>query len=218
MDNHQAAKPGRLGQALVGSWRVTVNVSNPPGVPSFPVLMTFHADGTMLQSRLSYIPAYGVLETTHHGAWKRINWNQIAATTLSLAQGAPGNAALNGAFFGTGKVSFQPMIAGDSNSFTAQWTSTVFDPRGTPIVQGSGNLPGVRIQVALMGVGTAVGERNRKNQHFLQGAISRDVSPAGDLLRPKPAWQERTSCLFSSIWSRASCAKPTEPCRYRFKL
>ncbi|SPF54723.1 exported hypothetical protein [Candidatus Sulfopaludibacter sp. SbA4] len=38
---------------LVGSWRVTVNVTNPPGVPSFPVLMTFHADGTMLQSRLS---------------------------------------------------------------------------------------------------------------------------------------------------------------------
>lgn len=132
---------------LIGSWRVTVNVTDPQGVPSFPVLMTFHADGTMLQSRPSYIPAFGVLETTHHGAWKRINGDQIAATTFSLAQGAPGNAALNGAFFGTEKVSFQPVIGGDSDSFTAQWTSTVYDPGGNPIVNGSGTLSGVRIQV-----------------------------------------------------------------------
>jgi len=134
---------------LVGSWRVTVNVTNPPGFASFPVLMTFHADGTMLQSRLIYIPAFGVLETTAHGAWKRINGNQIAATTFALVQGAPGNAALNGAFFGTEKVSFQPVIAGDGNSFTAPWASTVYDPNGNVIPVGSGNgiLSGVRVQV-----------------------------------------------------------------------
>ena len=88
-----------------------------------------------------------MLETTHHGAWKRIDGNQIAATTFSLVQGAPGNAALNGEFFGTEKVSFQRVIAGDGNPFRAQWTSTVYDPSGNPIMQGSGNLSGVRIQV-----------------------------------------------------------------------
>ena len=133
---------------LIGSWRVTVNVTNPPGPPSFPVLMTFHADGTLLQSRPSYIPAFGVLETTMHGAWKRIHGFQIAATTFALAQGAPGNAQLNGAFFGTEQVNFQPVISGDGNSFTAQWTSIVYDPNGSPIIQGSGNLSGTRIQVA----------------------------------------------------------------------
>ena len=137
------------GQAdgMVGSWRVTVNVTDPQGVPSFPVLMTFHADGTVLQTRPLYIPSFGVMETTHFGAWKRINDTQIAATTFSLAQGAPGNNALNGAFFGTEQVNFQPVIAPDGNSFTAQWTSTVFDPDGNPIIKGSGNLSGVRIQV-----------------------------------------------------------------------
>jgi hypothetical protein len=137
------------GQAdgMVGSWRVTVNVTDPQGVPSFPVLMTFHADGTLLQTRPLYIPSFGVMETTHFGAWKRLNDTQIAATTFSLAQGAPGNNALNGAFFGTEQVNFQPVIAPDGNSFTAQWTSTVFDPNGNPIIKGSGNLSGVRIQV-----------------------------------------------------------------------
>lgn len=132
---------------LVGSWRVTVNVTNPSGFPSFPVLMTFQADGTTLQSRLSYIPAFGVVETTAHGAWKRIDSSQIAVTTFLLAQGAPGNAALNGAFFGTEQVNFQPVIAADGNSFSAQWTSTFFDPNGNPIIKGNGNLSGVRIQV-----------------------------------------------------------------------
>jgi hypothetical protein len=137
------------GQAdgMVGSWRVTVNVTDPQGFPSFPVLMTFHADGTVLQTRPLYIPAFGVVETTHFGAWKRINDTQIAATTFSLAQGAPGNTVLNGAFFGTEQVNFQPIIAPDGNSFSAQWTSTVFDPNGNPIIKGSGNLSGVRVQV-----------------------------------------------------------------------
>jgi hypothetical protein len=133
--------------SIIGSWRVTVNVSDPQGFPSFPVLMTFHADRTMLQTRPLYIPAFGVLETTHFGAWKRINETQIAATTFSLAQGAPGNAALNGALFGTEQVNFQAVVAPDGNSFNAQWTSTVFDPSGDVILKGSGNLSGVRIQV-----------------------------------------------------------------------
>jgi len=124
-----------------------VNVTNPSGFPSFPVLMTFHGDGTTLQSRLSYIPTFGVVETTAHGAWKVTDGNQIAATTFSLIQGAPGNAALNGAFFGTEQVNFQPVIAPDGNSFNTQWTSTVFDPSGNPIIKGNGTLSGVRIQV-----------------------------------------------------------------------
>ena len=132
---------------LVGSWRVTATVTSLQGIPPFPVLMTFHADGTMSQSRLYYLPAFGVMSTSFHGAWKRINGNQIATTSFSLAQGAPGNAALNGAFFGTEKVNFQPVLLSDGNSFTAQWTSTVFDPDGNPIMQNTGALSGVRIQV-----------------------------------------------------------------------
>lgn len=48
------------------------------------------------------------------------------ATTLSLAKGAS-HTALNGAFFGTEQVSFQPVISADGNSFSAHWTSTGFD-------------------------------------------------------------------------------------------
>lgn len=132
---------------LIGSWRVTATVTSLQGIPPFPVLMTFHADGTMSQSRLYYLPAFGVLTTSFHGAWKQVGGNQIATTSFSLAQGAPGNAALNGAFFGTEKVGFQPALASDGNSFTAQWVSTVYDPSGNQIMQNNGTLSGVRIQV-----------------------------------------------------------------------
>src|SRR5260370_4682397 len=74
---------------FIGSWRVTATVTSLQGIPPFPVLMTFHADGTMSQSRLYYLPAFGVMSTSFHGAWKRINGNQIATTSFSLAQGAP---------------------------------------------------------------------------------------------------------------------------------
>jgi hypothetical protein len=143
-----AAQEGQ-GEAggIIGSWSVTASVSTLQGVPPFPVLMTFHADGTMSQSRLYYLPAFGVLSTSFHGAWNRVKGNQIATTSLSLAQGAPGNAALNGAFFGTETVNFRPVLSADGNSFTAQWTSTVVDPSGHQIMQNGGTLSGVRIQV-----------------------------------------------------------------------
>jgi hypothetical protein len=132
---------------LVGSWRVTAKVTSQQGFAPFPVLMTFHADGTMLQSRLYFLPAFGVISTTFHGAWKRVDGNQLATTSFSLAQGAPGNGALNGAFFGTEQVSFRPVLGNDGNSFTAQWVSTVFDPSGNAILHFSGDLSGVRVQV-----------------------------------------------------------------------
>ncbi len=132
---------------LVGSWFVTINVVSPPGFSSFPALMTFHPDGTMLQSRLSYIATFGMLETPGYGGWMPTKWNQIAATTVALVQGAPGNTSLNGAFTGTEKVNFQPVLSGDGNSFTAQWTSTVSDPNGNPTLQGNGNMSAVRIKV-----------------------------------------------------------------------
>jgi len=132
---------------IIGAWRVTATVTTLQGVPPFPVLMTFNADGTLSQSRLYFLPAFGVLSTSFHGVWNRVNGNQIATTSLSLAQGAPGNAALNGAFFGTETVNFQPVLSADGNSFTAQWTSTVVDPNGKQIMQNGGTLSGVRIQV-----------------------------------------------------------------------
>jgi hypothetical protein len=132
---------------LVGSWRVTVNVTDPQGFPAFPTLMTFHADGTMMQSRPYFIPQFGALETTHHGAWKQINATRFAVNDFALAQGAPGNAALNGTFFGTDNVTFQPVLADDGNSFIAQWPSTALDTNGNLIVKSSGTMSGARIQV-----------------------------------------------------------------------
>ena len=138
---------------IVGSWRVTVTVTNPPGFPisSFPVMMTFHSDGTTLGSRLPYIP-YGpggaVLETTGHGAWQRSPSNQINAVLQQLLQGGPGNTViLNGAFWATETVKFQPVLGGDGNSFTAVWTGTVVDTNGVTVLQGGGTMSAVRVQV-----------------------------------------------------------------------
>lgn len=131
---------------LLGSWRVTVSVAEPQGQPAFFTLMTFQSEGTMMQSRPYFVPQFGAMETAHHGAWKRIGANRFAVNDFALIQGAPGNAALNGAFLGTDNVSFQPVLADDGDSFTAQWTSRALDPNGNPIVLSSGTMSGVRIQ------------------------------------------------------------------------
>lgn len=132
---------------VVGSWRVAVTVTDPQGASGFLTLMTFHTDGTMMQSRPYFVPQFGALETAHHGAWKRIDATHFAVNDFALIQGAPGNNALNGAFFGTDNVRFQPVLADDGNSFTAQWTTTALDPNGNLIVKASGTMSGTRIQV-----------------------------------------------------------------------
>jgi hypothetical protein len=135
--------------AIVGSWRVQVDVTNPPGMPSFPVLITFHSDGTVIESRLGFIPqgpAGPIVEGAGHGAWQRLG-NQIAASFQMLLQGAPGNTILNGAFWATEKINCRPVLGPDSNSFKANWNGTLVDPSGNVILQGAGTMSAVRIQV-----------------------------------------------------------------------
>jgi hypothetical protein len=133
--------------SLVGSWQVTVNVAEPTGVAPFPAVMSFHADGTMQQSRPYFVPQFAALETAHYGAFKQTGPNQFAVTDLAAIQGAPGNTTLNGAVIGFDSVSFQPVVFADRNSFMAQWTSTATDTNGNLIVKASGTMSGVRIQV-----------------------------------------------------------------------
>jgi hypothetical protein len=136
--------------SIVGSWRVHVDVTNPPGMPSFPVLITFHSDGTVIESRLGYIPqgpAGAIVEGAGHGAWQRQPGNQIAASFQMLLQGAPGNTILNGAFWATEKINCRPVLGPDSNSFTAPWNGTLVDPNGVQLLQGNGMMTATRIQV-----------------------------------------------------------------------
>jgi hypothetical protein len=55
-------------------------------------MMTFHADGTAVESRLSYIP-FGpdgsILETTGHGAWQQLPSNQISAIFQHCSRARP---------------------------------------------------------------------------------------------------------------------------------
>ena len=91
----QGCGPGGTRSRAVGSM-VCVECDRDRDDPArrssgFPVLMTFwSADGTMSQSRLYYLPAFGVLSTSFHGVWNRVHGNQIATTSLSLAQGCDG--------------------------------------------------------------------------------------------------------------------------------
>lgn len=68
-----AALAGGNGRdGIVGSWLGTVTATNPP-LGSFNDLITFHDDGTVLESRRYLVdtPFGRLLETTGHGAWKR---------------------------------------------------------------------------------------------------------------------------------------------------
>ena len=136
--------------SIVGSWKAVVNVANPPGLPSFPVVMTIHGDGTMVGMRLPFIPilAGGTVETTEHGAWRQVDDNKVVVTFIDLIQGAPGNTNLNGAFLATETITFHIVLGADGNTFTAQWSGTIVDPNGVPLLPpGNGTISAVRIQV-----------------------------------------------------------------------
>src|SRR5215470_4634136 len=76
---------------FVGSWFGTVTATNPP-LGQFNDLISFHADGVVIESRRYFVPPptpFGsLLETTGHGAWERTGKTSFKAFFRFLLQTA----------------------------------------------------------------------------------------------------------------------------------
>ena len=124
------SSPGGIGQThtptLAGVWQVTrsgVNCGDPNQVfGSFPALMTFHRDGTVIGAAKS--PVTGPFDTAEHGVWQREPGDQqYSFRELQYRYDA------SGAFLGPLVLAGAVELT-DANSFVYSATIEIFDANG----------------------------------------------------------------------------------------
>jgi hypothetical protein len=125
---------------IVGVWQVTqigvdCNDPNQELTPPFPVIKTFHSDGTTIDDT-------GALEGTSngYGSWQREPGNQNYSyryTAFSTDE--------NGALAIRGIIAFNVHLT-DANSYTSSETIQIFDADGNLIDTFCGRSTGTRFQ------------------------------------------------------------------------
>jgi hypothetical protein len=131
---------------IVGSWFATVTATDPP-LGSFASMLSFHADGTLTESRRLFLadsPLGPLLETGGHGAWGRTGVGSYDAFFRFLLQQAPPSA---GAPVGTDDVTLQLEIRSRTGVMTGNFSSTIKGTDGQAIFTASGTVVGERIEV-----------------------------------------------------------------------
>lgn len=132
-------------KALVGTWRVTIttfNCSTQAQIATFPSLLTFHDDGTMLEetSSLQFAPGQ---RTNGHGYWERMNRGAYRAVFEAFIQfPTAGPPPLQR---GRQRVD-QQIVMSSRDAFTSDATVTFFDTAGTVLLNGCARASGVRFE------------------------------------------------------------------------
>jgi hypothetical protein len=124
-DQRFAARRGGLSPALVGAWRVTVQVQDcqahtPLGNP-FYSLLSFEPGGTMggTTANPAFMPGQ---RSSDSGAWRRTDWSVYSATDLALIQFAGGPFTP-----GVQTLHHTITLAEDGNTFTDNATGQFSD-------------------------------------------------------------------------------------------
>jgi len=131
-------------QEIVGSWSATVTVTMPP-LGSFASLLSFHADGTLVESRRLFLadsPFGPVLETGGHGAWERTGPGRYDAFFRFLLQQAPPSA---GVPVGMDDVALQ-LETNASGVLGGTFLSTITDTEGHAVFTAGGTVAAERIE------------------------------------------------------------------------
>ena len=121
--------PGAQAAArLSGTWEVTVKrIEPPPGVaPTFRSLMTFTADGGMLETSSTGTALRGPA----HGAWIRTGQRRFATSMVLF------RFDVTGAFAGTQEINRTMVLSRDRMQFRAVSLSRQLDPNGMVTVSG----------------------------------------------------------------------------------
>lgn len=132
-------------KALVGTWRVTIttfNCATQAQIATFPSLLTFHDDGTMLEetSSLQFAPGQ---RTNGHGYWERMNRGAYRAVFEAFIQfPTAGPPPLQR---GRQRVD-QQIVMTSRDAFTSDASVTFFDTAGTVLLNGCARASGVRFE------------------------------------------------------------------------
>lgn len=124
------------GNALAGTWEVTVN--RPAPLPPLRSLQTLTADGAMVETA-NEPPA---TRTAQYGTWERVEGRLYAVTGVHFRFNPQ-----TGVYLGTQKINSTRRLSHDGQSFTAVARVTVLDPDGNVVASFSAAASGTRMQV-----------------------------------------------------------------------
>jgi hypothetical protein len=126
---------------IVGVWEVTrhgVNCNTSQEISSFPALMTFHRDGTLIGQAYPPLPtnAYGPAE---HGVWQHGPGNTFSARFVAYSYDNSGAFAASIVVTVTGQLT-------SANGFSYNATIQVYDADGNLLGTFCGRATGERFQ------------------------------------------------------------------------
>lgn len=121
---------------VVGSWEVD-HIPGPGGPPPFPMLLTIHSDGTVVESDAG--PPTPHLFTAGHGSWAPSGRREFLVTYRQINFDEAAN--VTGYFKARCKITLNRAGTG----FTGAVVVDFYDPLGAPVFSGEGTLTGRRL-------------------------------------------------------------------------
>ncbi len=134
---------------LVGSWLGTA-VSTTAPLPPLKTLLTFTADGTVVEARRLYVassPLGPLLATPGHGAWEHTGHRAFAATILLIYEGAANHPTSPGEVLAYEKVRFTLTLDPGGEALSGSLLVEVRDVNNQVVFLGPGTFEATRIQV-----------------------------------------------------------------------
>jgi hypothetical protein len=135
-----AARQVGIGQYIVGTWRVTVQLydcaTEAPIGPTFASLLTFNAGGTMTGSTTN--PGFAVGQRgPDAGIWERNGWRTYMAKSIALLNyTTPPNPPSNPGFLAGTQTLTQRIRFENVDRFTSDATTEFFDVAGNSYRKG----------------------------------------------------------------------------------
>ncbi len=135
-----AARRVGIGQYIVGTWRVTVQLydcaTEAPIGPAFASLLTFNAGGTMTGSTTN--PGFAVGQRgPDAGVWERNGWRTYEAKSIALLNFTTQPAPPSNPGFQAGTQTLSQRIRFDNaDRFTSDATTEFFDVSGNSYRKG----------------------------------------------------------------------------------
>jgi hypothetical protein len=135
-----SAQPALLhgGRSLAGAWLIDATPAQPI-VPPFKMLMTFHADETLVETQNDLL-APPFFATTGHGVWERTGRHTYSFTMVQLLF----DPNFTGTLVGTLKTRASVTLD-KANSLSGYAEVEITDTQGNVLFTGDGALEGTRI-------------------------------------------------------------------------
>lgn len=135
-------------RAPTGSWEGVARSTTVP-LPPLTTLLTFTADGNLIESRrlfLAQSPLGPLVATPGHGEWRRSKGGGFDATIVLLYQGAPEHPSSPGVVIGREKVRYKFQLVNGGQQLQGTILVEIQDAEGNVVFSGPGTIEATRIR------------------------------------------------------------------------